>query len=314
MPSKASLSAGEMKRVVKLLKLAARILSKHRWVTAIHVRAHAKVPIVNLSTPFGVEVDLGVGGATGVDTSDYSSSLAARFPDAFSPTVLALKALLRQWDLDKPFTGGLGSFKLYVMVAAHFEARLAAGAAVAGADLADLLAGFFGRYESKRAMNQGTVIEAMGGTADFSGTFKVRPGKHFGRGGGGRPNSLPLFAPRPQVNEIRSMFAWAGKELSKKKARSPSGPCVGAFLDEAQLAADRANFQRLADKAVETDLLGTKARARAEEARLAGPRCGCERPPPLPPELSRPSIMHNYYHHSIGLRNPACGDCSQSVI
>jgi hypothetical protein len=276
MPSKASLSAGEKKRVVKLLKLAARILSKHRWVTAIHVRAHAKVPIVNLSTPFGVEVDLGVGGATGVDTSDYSSSLAARFPDAFSPTVLALKALLRQWDLDKPFTGGLGSFKLYVMVAAHFEARLAAGAAVAGADLADLLAGFFGRYESKRAMNQGTVIEAMGGTADFSGTFKVRPGKHFLWLAAAADLTLSLSSRlAPQVNEIRSMFAWAGKELSKKKARSPSGPCVGAFLDEAQLAADRANFQRLADKAVETDLLGTKARARAEEARLAGPRCGC---------------------------------------
>ena len=32
---------------------------------------------------------------------------------------MSLKILLHQNNLDAPFTGGLGSFKLYVMVAYH---------------------------------------------------------------------------------------------------------------------------------------------------------------------------------------------------
>ena len=38
---------------------------------------------------------------------------------SFAPVVLFLKVLLMQQDLDKPFTGGLGSYKLYVLVAHH---------------------------------------------------------------------------------------------------------------------------------------------------------------------------------------------------
>lgn len=39
--------------------------------------------------------------------------------DSFVPVVLLLKIILNQQELDKPFTGGLGSFKLYVLVASH---------------------------------------------------------------------------------------------------------------------------------------------------------------------------------------------------
>jgi DNA polymerase sigma len=38
---------------------------------------------------------------------------------SFAAVVLFLKAILAQQDLDKPFTGGLGSYRLYVMVAHH---------------------------------------------------------------------------------------------------------------------------------------------------------------------------------------------------
>lgn len=41
--------------------------------------------------------------------------------------VLLLKVLLAQQDLDKPFTGGIGSYKLYVMVAYHLQQHLALG-------------------------------------------------------------------------------------------------------------------------------------------------------------------------------------------
>ena len=38
---------------------------------------------------------------------------------SFAPIVLLLKVLMAQQDFDKPFTGGLGSYKLYVLVAYH---------------------------------------------------------------------------------------------------------------------------------------------------------------------------------------------------
>jgi DNA polymerase sigma len=37
---------------------------------------------------------------------------------------MLLKILLNQHELDKPFTGGLGSFKLYVLVANHVSRPL----------------------------------------------------------------------------------------------------------------------------------------------------------------------------------------------
>jgi hypothetical protein len=40
-------------------------------------------------------------------------------PFSFAPIVLVLKVLMVQQGLDKPFTGGLGSYKLYVLVAHH---------------------------------------------------------------------------------------------------------------------------------------------------------------------------------------------------
>ena len=51
----------------------------------------------------------------------YLSWKAHNFFDtfSFSPVVLLLKVLLSQQALDKPFTGGLGSYKLYVLVAHH---------------------------------------------------------------------------------------------------------------------------------------------------------------------------------------------------
>lgn len=38
---------------------------------------------------------------------------------SFAILVVFLKVLLKQQGLDKPFTGGLGSYALYVLVARH---------------------------------------------------------------------------------------------------------------------------------------------------------------------------------------------------
>jgi hypothetical protein len=46
---------------------------------------------------------------------------------SFSAVVLFLKTLLTHQSLDAPFTGGLGSYKLYVLVAHHMERHLSLG-------------------------------------------------------------------------------------------------------------------------------------------------------------------------------------------
>lgn len=49
------------------------------------------------------------------------------FLKSFSVVVLVLKILLAQHNLDAPFTGGLGSYKLYVLVVHHLERHMALG-------------------------------------------------------------------------------------------------------------------------------------------------------------------------------------------
>ena len=51
------------------------------------------------------------------------SSFLTRSCCSFATVVLFLKILLNQQGLDKPFTGGLGSYKLYVMVCHHVSPR-----------------------------------------------------------------------------------------------------------------------------------------------------------------------------------------------
>lgn len=59
-----------------------------------------------------------MGGHNGADTSSYATTQVSRF-QSFPAVVVVLKVLLSEHNLDKPFTGGLGSFSLYVLVAHH---------------------------------------------------------------------------------------------------------------------------------------------------------------------------------------------------
>jgi hypothetical protein len=104
--------------VVKALNSLSKQLRKQHFTIALGVRKHARVPIINMETRFGYECDIALGGHNGTDTSAYAANQIQRF-DSFAAVVLVLKILLSQQGLDKPFTGGLGSFKLYVLVANH---------------------------------------------------------------------------------------------------------------------------------------------------------------------------------------------------
>ena len=60
-------------------------------------------------------VDIAVGGY-GTDTSLYAAQQIQLYPNIFVPVVVLLKVLLAQHNLDEPYTGGLGSYKLYILI------------------------------------------------------------------------------------------------------------------------------------------------------------------------------------------------------
>ena len=129
---------------------------------------------------YGVEIDIAVGGHNGMDTRRYAASQVDRY-HSFAPVVLFLKVLLEQHDLDKPFTGGLGSYKLYVLVSYHLQHHLEMG----GSDRpSEVLMSLLFRYgcvrghnvahACRKSLSVNTVLHCdSGGEADLSNVFKV---------------------------------------------------------------------------------------------------------------------------------------------
>ena len=105
------------------------------------------------------------------------------FAQSFSAVVLFLKTLLAHQSLDAPFTGGLGSYKLYVLLAHHMERHLALG----GSDRpGEIVLSFLYRYgmsASRRgyrnqrhctALSQHVPLEGPdAGSADLSNVFRL---------------------------------------------------------------------------------------------------------------------------------------------
>jgi hypothetical protein len=115
-------------------------------------RGKAKVPIINLTHRCHVEVDISMG-LTAQDTTDVVQRMLSlgeyRGKNVFKQVVSFLKVLLAMNDLDAPFTGGIGSFKLYVMVASTYYRRrmhYPPGTMTAG----NLLVLFFQDYSEQR--------------------------------------------------------------------------------------------------------------------------------------------------------------------
>lgn len=141
------------KKVLSALYRISGILRRHPLLSGdfrsnttpkMEVRRFAKVPILAFETNIGVEGDVAIGdGHNGTDTSGYASTMNSRYR-SFAPVVLLLKILLKQADLDKPFTGGIGSYKLYVMVAFHLERHV--GLNGGNDDPSEVLLAFFYRY------------------------------------------------------------------------------------------------------------------------------------------------------------------------
>jgi hypothetical protein len=140
----------------------------------------ARVPIVKLETKLGFEADIAIGGHNGTDTSFYAAAQAEKYK-SFAPVILFLKVIMAQQRLDVPFQGGMGSYKLYVLLAHHIEKHLEFG----GQDRpGEILFSFFFRYgncskdvqESRREWStvltkQMVLKDKDGAIADLSNVF-----------------------------------------------------------------------------------------------------------------------------------------------
>eukprot|EP01041_Mallomonas_annulata_P010695 gene10695-22330_t len=88
------------------------------WATeTAELRAKARIPIISLQHRSGVCCDISMG-VQSKDTTAQVEIFASIAPAAFMPLAAFLKVFLWRHGLDKPFIGGIGSFKLYAMIAA----------------------------------------------------------------------------------------------------------------------------------------------------------------------------------------------------
>ena len=121
-------------------------------------------------------------------------ALLQRCGPALAKLSAFLKIYLNQLGLDAPFTGGLGSYKLYVLLAKRIEAQLQ------DMTLGDRLIDFLGHYGQPQNLNEHIVVEVEHAEpASFERTSKVQ--------------------------EIQSAFATAHRVLrdSARNAENPDG-------------------------------------------------------------------------------------------
>jgi len=186
---KNKLSSRERSKVVEALYRLRAKLNKNKSTSIAHridVRSRARVPIICITTRYGFDSDISMGGQSGADTSDYVTAQVERY-ESFATVILFLKILLEQVNLDKPFTGGIGSYKLYVLLAYHFEKHLALG----GNDTPEeILLSFFFRFgnvgnaynsnnntgfdvEALTPITSLSILRSNGGEADLSSAFRI---------------------------------------------------------------------------------------------------------------------------------------------
>lgn len=133
------------------------VLADCAWVMDL-AHVHARVPICTFEhRQSGVPVDLS---SPRTITSDMQDVGAAAEP--FAATIVFLKVLLKTHGLDEVFSGGLGSFRLYLMVT-HLLAR--SHSAAAGASLADQVLQVLDFYG--RRFDWGQTLFVAGVSADF---------------------------------------------------------------------------------------------------------------------------------------------------
>eukprot|EP00644_Phytophthora_capsici_P013788 jgi/Phyca11/550989/estExt2_Genewise1Plus.C_PHYCAscaffold_400043 len=163
-------------RELRALQFLFKSQRPHFQVKCLH---KAKIPILMvLDTKTKLSIDIGVN-REAFEASEHgrSTSLVQRLQDtlgaSFKTLVMFLKEFLHQFELDKPFTGGLGSFRLYMMVAYVFQQKKPHPPA------STLLVSFFELFGNKKHpkfLHEDTQLPLPlgdGGYMDFGGVFRI---------------------------------------------------------------------------------------------------------------------------------------------
>lgn len=146
-------------RVQAMLKLVAAHLRGMGWCMDLDVRLKARVPIIALKHRCGLSVDISLGVAAEDHTTTVRQMIQSSSFREFFPICSFLKIFLAQLDLDKPYIGGVGSFKLYAMIAAVIQKRRASGQSTPQPhSLAGILRLFFSHWGSPANLNERTKV------------------------------------------------------------------------------------------------------------------------------------------------------------
>ena len=171
-------------------------------------------------------------------TTTASASLS------FGPVILLLKTILAQQKLDTPYHGGLGSYKLYVLVAYHIERHLSLGGRDAPGEIFLSFLYRFGKINPRSAthtrLSQYDPIRTVSGDAeaDLSNVFLL-------------DHCVDLFAMcwmrlHSRLEDLLRESMQGGQSKKQKKARN-GYPCSSALvvvIDSLKLSTAREEYRR----------------------------------------------------------------------
>ena len=240
-------------RMQNLLRLLAAHLQPMGWCSQMEVRAKARVPIIALTHRSGVSVDISLGVAAEDHTTTVKQMIqSCGFLDFF-PLCSFLKIFLAQLDLDKPYIGGIGSFKLYAMVTAiitKYQSSLktttttatsgpgALSAPGSAHRLAHILRLFFRHWGSPQNLNNKTVLV-------------VPLPKLVDSSAKNQPDKLEVPFERVfKVDALQQAFSVANRVLGDALTYSRPARCsiLGRLVDSKGLALERRKHMNAANQ------------------------------------------------------------------
>lgn len=182
--------------------------------------------------------------AVGVNVSCGRLKVCLYGVKSFGIIVVFLKVLLNQSNLDVPGSGGLGSHKLYVLVAAHIEKHIASGGSdEAGAVLLSFLYRYGGEVGEKGV--SGNEVTVLKKDTKVEAKNKASSGALF-------------VADMSNVHKLQNIVFLFGATWKKlKKAMSRCGCDVqkvlmlDSVIDRKRLEADRQRCWKKAEDVVE---------------------------------------------------------------
>lgn len=107
------------------LRMLADSVVRASMATAPQVIDKAKVPIVKfVDSKTGIQVDVSFNQENGIHNTKVVNDFLREY-DVLRPLVLVLKHFMQSRDLQEPYTGGIGSYALTLMLVSFLQVRTA---------------------------------------------------------------------------------------------------------------------------------------------------------------------------------------------